>query len=206
MMAMRFMGPDEVRQSLSMPNAIAAMRLAFGDDREVPVRSVLGNSAFMPGRVGSYSGVKVVSLVPGNPAGLVAVFGENGNPIGIVDGPTLTAIRTGAGSGLATDLLAPPHVSTLAMFGAGAMAFDQIQAVKAVRPIEQVLVWSRSEQRAAALAERVGGETCLDADRAAGLADVICTATPATKPLFAREALQGTAMVLYQDLKARPHV
>ena len=133
MMAMRFMGPDEVRQSLSMPNAIAAMRLAFGDDREVPVRSVLGNSAFMPGRVGSYSGVKVVSLVPGNPAGLVAVFGENGNPIGIVDGPTLTAIRTGAGSGLATDLLASPHVSTLAMFGAGAMAFDQVQAVKAQR-------------------------------------------------------------------------
>jgi len=195
MVAVRFMGPDEVRQSLSMPNAIAAMRLAFGDDREVPLRSVLGNSAFMVGRVGSYSGVKVVSLVPGNPAGLVAVFGENGNPIGIVDGPTLTAIRTGAGSGLATDLLASPHVSTLAMFGAGAMAFDQVQAVKAVRPIEQVLVWSRSEERAATLAERVGGEVCLDAEDAAGLADVICTATPATEPLFSTESLQATVHI-----------
>ncbi len=195
MMAMRFMGPDEIRQSLSMPDAIAAMRLAFGDDREVPVRSVLGNSAFMVGRVGSYSGVKVVSLVPGNPAGLVAVFGEDGNPIGIVDGPTLTAIRTGAGSGLATDLLAPPHVSTLAMFGAGAMAFDQVQAVKVVRPIERVLVWSRSEQRAATLAERVGGEVCLDAEDAANLAEVICTATPATEPLFSTESLQVTVHI-----------
>ena len=92
MMAVRFMGPDETRQSLSMPEAIAAMRLAFGDDREVPLRSVMGNSAFMPGRVGSYSGVKVVSLVPGSPSGLVAVFAEDGSPIGIVDGPTLTAI------------------------------------------------------------------------------------------------------------------
>jgi len=192
MVAVRFMGPDEVRQSLSMPDAIAAMRAAFGDDREVPVRSVLGNSAFMPGRVGSYSGVKVVSLVPGNPSGLVAVFAGDGSPIGIVDGPTLTAIRTGAGSGLATDLLAPPDVSTLAIFGAGAMAFDQVQAVRAVRPIERVLVWSRSEERAEALAERVGGEMCLDAERAASLADVICTATPSTEPLFRREAVQET--------------
>ena len=195
MVAVRFMGPDELRQALSMPEAIEAMRSAFGDDRAVPMRSILGSSAFMPGRVGSHSGVKVVSLVPGNPAGLVAVFGEDGSPIGIVDGPTLTAIRTGAGSGLATDLLAPPHASTLAMFGAGAMAFDQVQAVKAVRPIEQVLVWSRSEERAATLAERVGGVVCLDAERAASLADVICTATPATEPIFAPQALRATVHV-----------
>ena len=81
------------------------------------------------------------------------------------------------------------------MFGSGAMAFDQVQAVKAVRPIEQVLVWSRSEERAEALAERVGGEVCLDAERAANLADVICTATPATEPLFSQEALQETVHV-----------
>lgn len=195
MMAMRYMGPDEVRQALPMPEAIAAMRPAFGDDRDVPLRSVLGSSAFMPGRVGSYSGVKVVSLVPGNPAGLVAVFGEDGSPIGIVDGPTLTAIRTGAGSGLATELLAPPDVSTLAMFGAGAMAFDQIEAVKAVRPVERVLVWSRSEERADALAQRIGGEVCLDAERAASLADAICTATPATEPLFAAQSLRPTVHI-----------
>ncbi|MCH8993022.1 MAG: NAD(P)-binding domain-containing protein, partial [Acidobacteria bacterium] len=91
--------------------------------------------------------------------------------------------------------LAPPDASTLAMFGAGAMAFDQVQAVKAVRPIEQVLVWSRSEERAAALAERVGGEVCLDAEDAASLAEVICTATPATEPLFSTESLQVTVHI-----------
>ena len=167
MRVVRFMDADEVRESLSMTEAIAAMRSAFGDDREVPVRSILGSSAFMPGRVGPYCGVKVVSLVPGNPVGLVAVFGDDGSPIGIVDGPTLTAIRTGAGCGLATDLLAPPGASIMAMFGAGAMAFDQVEAVKTVRPIDHVLVWSRREDRAAALAERVGGDVLLDVERAA---------------------------------------
>ena len=190
MPVVRFMDADEVRASLSMTEAIAAMRSAFGDDREVPVRSRLGSSAFMPGRVGPYSGVKVVSLVPGNPVGLVAVFGEDGSPIGIVDGPTLTAIRTGAGCGLATDFLAPPDASTMAMFGAGAMAFDQVEAVKTVRPIDRVLVWSRREDRAAALAERVGGDVLLDVESAAGAADVISTATPATEPIFDAKALK----------------
>ena len=95
------------RQALPMELAIEAMRVGLGDDRDVPLRSRLGGSAFMPGRAGEHTGVKVVSLVPGNPVGLVVVIGPEGDPVGIVDGPTLTSIRTGAASGLATDLLAP---------------------------------------------------------------------------------------------------
>jgi len=188
---MRFLDGSSVRAALPMRTAIAAMRAAFGDDRDVPVRSILGSSAFMPGRVGAESGVKVVSIVPGNPAGIVAVFGGDGEPIGIVDGPTLTAIRTGAGCGLATDLLAAPAASTLAMLGAGAMAFDQVEAVRTIRPIDRVLVWSRSEERATALARRVGGEVCLDADTAVAAADIVTTATPAREPLFSVASLRG---------------
>ena len=131
---MLLLSAEQTRAALPTLVAIEAMRAAFGDDREVPVRHVLGGSAFMSGRVGDITGVKVVSVVPGNPAGLVAVFAADGSPIGIVDGPTVTAIRTGAASGLATDLLASPSASTLAMLGAGAMAFDQVVAVRAVRP------------------------------------------------------------------------
>lgn len=176
-----------------MTAAIDAMELAFSDDIEVPVRSLLGNSLFMPGRAGKFSGVKVVSTVPGNPAGIVVVFGADGAPMGAVDGPTLTAIRTGAASGLATRLLARPNASTLAMLGAGAMAFDQVEAVKAVRPIRRVIVWSRSPENAEALARAVDGEVVASPDEAVSIADIVSCATPSTVPLFSDTSVrEGT--------------
>ena len=143
----------------------------------------------MTGRVGDTSGIKVVSTQPGNPVGVVVVFGPDGSPVGIVDGPTLTALRTGAVSGLATDILADHSASTLAMLGAGAMAPDQIAAVRAVRPIDRVLVWSRSYSTAGALADAVGGTAVRIANDAVAVADVITTATPSHTPLFDHTAL-----------------
>lgn len=172
-----------------MADAIDAMRAAFGDDRDNPHRVQLAGSLFMPGRVGRHTGFKAVSVVPGSPAGIVVVFGEDGAPLGMVDGPTLTAIRTAAAAGLATDLLAPPEASVLAMLGAGAMAADQIAAVREVRPIERVVVWSRSPERAQGLAEAFGGEAMADPDSAVVVADIVTTATPATSPLFDDDAL-----------------
>ncbi len=191
---MRYLDAGDVRAALPMDLAIDAMRTAFSDDRETPQRVLLGSSLFMPGRVGAHSGIKVVSTVPGNPAGIVVVFDGDGSPLGAVDGPTLTAIRTGAGCGLATDLLAAPAADTMAMLGSGAMAADQIAAVAAVRPIERVLIWSRSLSHAEALAARTaGGIAVEDADGAVGDADIVTTATPATSPLFDPDALgRGT--------------
>lgn len=186
---MLFLNASETRRSLPMGACITAMRLAFSDARETPVRTQLGGSAFMPGRVPGTSGIKVVSITPGNPAGIVVVFDEEGGPIGAVDGPTLTAIRTGAGCGLATELLADPEARVLAMLGAGAMAFDQIEAVRVVRQIDHILVWSRTRDRAERLAERVGGEATGSPNDAVADADVVSTATPATNPLFAAEAI-----------------
>lgn len=181
---MRYLDAAATREALSMSAAITAMEAAFGDDREVPVRNLLGPSLFMPGRVGDLTGVKVVSTVPGKPFGIVAVFDGEGACSGLVDGPTLTAIRTAAGAGLATRILARPDSRTLAMLGAGAMAFDQVKAIQEVRPIDEVLVWSRDPDHARALAARVGGRAVEDADAAVGSADVISTATPARTPLF----------------------
>ncbi|MDR9451252.1 MAG: ornithine cyclodeaminase, partial [Acidimicrobiia bacterium] len=96
---MRYLGPADLRAALPMGAAIEAMVIAFGDDREVPARIQIGQSLFMPGRVGEMTGIKVVSTVPGSPTGIVVVFDGSGRPIGLVDGPTLTAIRTGAGAG-----------------------------------------------------------------------------------------------------------
>jgi ornithine cyclodeaminase len=187
---MLYLDAAATRAALSMAAAIESMEVAFGDDREVPLRTLLGGSLFMPGRAGPDSGVKVVSVVPGNPVGIVAVFGADGSPVGFVDGPALTAIRTGAGAGLATRLFSRSEARVLAMLGAGAMAFDQIEAVRTVRAIERVLVWSRDFKRAAALAERVGGEPVADADVAVAAADIVSTATPSLLPLFIDDAVK----------------
>ncbi|MCL1598795.1 MAG: ornithine cyclodeaminase family protein, partial [Actinomycetia bacterium] len=188
---MRFLDAGATRASLSMTDAIDSMRTAFGRDREIPQRQLLGSSMFMPGRVGSISGIKVVSTTPGNPVGIVVVFDAEGSPIGLVDGPTLTAIRTGAVAGLATDLLADPAATSMAMLGAGAMAEDQIAAVRAVRNIERLVIWSRSYERAAGLAEAAGGLAVRDADEAVRGSDIVSTATPSTAPLFSASSLSG---------------
>lgn len=192
---MRYLNAAETRRALPMPAAIEAMVEAFTGESETPLRSLLGGSLVMPGRLDDHMAIKVVSTVPGNPAGLVVLFGGDGSPVGIVDGPTLTAIRTGAVSGLATRLLAGEGASTLTMLGAGAMAFDQVEAVRAVRPIERVLVWSRDTANAEALAGRVGGEAVSDPDEAVSLADVVSCATPAKTPLFSPEAVQESTHV-----------
>jgi alanine dehydrogenase len=181
---MRYLDAVATRAALSMSDAIHAMESAFGDDVEVPVRNQLGSSLFMSGRVGQQTGVKVVSTVPGKPFGVVAVFDEEGACSGLVDGPTLTAIRTAAGAGLATRLLARPDSRTMAMLGAGAMAFDQVMAVKEVRPIVDVFVWSRDPSHAADLAQRVEGIAVTEAADAVAAADVVSTATPSQIPLF----------------------
>ena len=173
-----------------MRDAIKAMEHAFSGEAEAPLRSQVGQSLIMPGRLDDIMAVKVVSTVPGSPAGLVVVFGPDGSPLGLVHGPTLTAIRTGAVCGLATAMLASPEAETLAMLGAGAMSYDQIAAVRAVRPIKRVLVWSRNRANARFVADMIGGEPIADADEAVAQADVISCATPSTQPLFSEAAVR----------------
>lgn len=181
---MRYLDASATRRALPMADAIDAMEDAFSGESETPLRTLVGPSLVMPGTLDDLMAIKVVSIIPGNPAGLVVVFGRDGSPLGLVDGPTLTAIRTGAGSGLATRLLARDDAKTLAMIGSGAMAFDQIEAVRAVRDIQKILVWSRTPENARALADRVGGEAVTDVDVAVRMADIVSCATPATEPLF----------------------
>jgi ornithine cyclodeaminase len=192
---MRYLNSTDTREALPMPDAIRAMEHAFSGDAEIPLRAQVGNSLVMPGRLDDIMAVKVVSTTPGDPAGLVVVFGPDGGPLGLVHGPTLTAIRTGAVCGLATALLAPLESSTMAMLGAGAMAYDQIQAVRAVRPIERILVWSRNPLNARMVAEMVGAEHVDDADEAASQADVICCATPATEPILSESSVREGAHI-----------
>jgi ornithine cyclodeaminase/alanine dehydrogenase-like protein (mu-crystallin family) len=210
MTQLTFLSAADVRRALPMTEAIGAMRDAFrqlaSDEVVMPARAHVdipkhdGVALFMP----SYSpaadrfGVKVVNLFAGNAAlglpriqALVTVFdGSTGSPLAIVDGTTLTALRTGAVSGLATDLLARPDAKRVAVFGAGVQGRTQLEAVCAVRPIEEACVVDPSREAAEAFAEQMseslGIAVSVGASSAAALAeaDVVCAATVSKTPVF----------------------
>ena len=150
---------DDVRALVPMTRAIDLMKEVFGELSAgrafSPLRTpidVPGQSAvtlFMPAFVPSQQGLglKIVSVFPNNrDAGkptihaLVAlVSAETGEPLAIMDGTFLTALRTGAVSGAATDLLARKDSRVLTCVGAGTQGVTQAWAVSSVRPIERIM-------------------------------------------------------------------
>ncbi|HBY94502.1 MAG TPA: ornithine cyclodeaminase [Chloroflexi bacterium] len=209
-MQLRVLSADHVRAALPMPAAIEAMREAFAQlaqgQAEVPlrtpVRTPAGVTLFMPGYLAGSSALaqKIVSIYPGNQSlglpslnGLVIVLDPaTGFPRAILDGGTLTAIRTGAASGLATDLLARPESSVLALFGAGGQAYDQVTGVRAVRPLQEVRIVSAHGERCVVLAERLQREglaarSVRDPGEAVRGAAIIACATTSHRPLFRDE-------------------
>ena len=208
-MAIRILSATDVERALPMPLAIAAMRAAFGQlsagQATMPARSRIalpgGVALFMPAHLAHTQdlAVKAVSVMDGNAArGLPAVLGavlvldpETGAARALVDGRTVTAIRTGAGVGLAADLLARPGARTVAVFGAGAQARSNLAGVLAVRAIRAVAVFSHNPTHAEALvAELRRAYPRLEVSRAAvpeeavASADIVLAATSAPEPLF----------------------
>ena len=133
--------------------------------------------------------------VPGRPAiqGIVMVIDSvTGEILSIMDGGYITALRTGAASGLATSLLAGKNAQTMALFGCGAQGKTQVEAIRCVRDIKKVLVFDKDRSRATRFIEELQAETNLEmlfCEETSILreADIICTATNATAPLFKRE-------------------
>jgi ornithine cyclodeaminase len=169
----------------------------------VPVDRRSGVTLFMPAYLPASDALaaKIVSVFPRNVerglptihAVVIVVDAETGQPVALMDGAYLTALRTGAASGVATDLLARPDARAAAILGAGAQARTQLEAVCTVRPIETAWVFDAVPGAAAAyVAEMKTRGRPIPADlRAAGSpaqavrdADVICTATTSTTPVF----------------------
>jgi ornithine cyclodeaminase/alanine dehydrogenase-like protein (mu-crystallin family) len=107
----------------------------------------------------------------------------------------VTAIRTAAVSGLATRLLAREDARELALLGAGVQAASHLEAMRIVRPIERVRVWSRTPERAQRFAREHGVEAVATAEEAVRGADVVVTATAAREPVLRREWLAPGAHV-----------
>ena len=133
---------------------------------------------------------------------LLWIDGRTGHGAFTVDGAEVTALRTGAVSGVATSLLAVPDACRLTVVGAGRQAWTQVSAVCAVRPITSITVTSRTEQRARSFAAAVAADRpgvdvqVVDSpDEAVAEADVVCTATSASTPVFAADSLTSWAHV-----------
>jgi ornithine cyclodeaminase len=205
-----FLDAHAIRAAVPIRDMLDAVEAAFRDvaagrDRS-PLRSRVelplgGDLLLMPGmrQTGGGASVKLVTIVPANAergkptvqAIVLWLDAETGEPLAILDGETVTAMRTGAASGVATRLLARRDVSVLAVFGAGGQAAWQIRAICAARPISEVRVYSRDPSRRAAFAARMGAELsevqvlAVDApDDALHGADVIACATTSSKAVF----------------------
>jgi len=182
----------------------------------VPIRTPItfdngGLTLFMPGySPGAWASVmKIVSVFPNNPdKGLPTIMAlavltdtETGATLAVMEAGSITALRTGAASGLATDLLAKEDAATLAIIGAGVQARTQLDAINAVRRITSVRVYDRDPARAAAfitdMAPRVSArlEAAATADDAVDGADVIAAATTSKAPVFSGARLTPGAHV-----------
>ncbi|WIX77774.1 ornithine cyclodeaminase family protein [Amycolatopsis carbonis] len=181
----------------SMPAAIAALRAALADGLDPsadPARAVVpvpsGQFLLMPAFWGSFAGVKVATVAPGNPArDLPRIQGEylllDGTtltPLALFDGVALTSVRTAAVSALAVDCLAAPDVSRLVVFGTGPQAASHLEALREVRPVRDVVVVGRSAARTEAFASAWGARVGTAADVAS--ADLVVCCTTSSTPLF----------------------
>lgn len=206
----------DIRQALSMPLAIDAMKqafAAFSDGKalvppriHLPIARHSGISLIMPSFVDGNTtaeqalAVKVVSLFDGNQArglariqaAVVVLEPDTGRPIALLDGAMLTAIRTAAASGAATDLLARRDCRTAALFGAGVQAITHLFAMCAVRPIEKIFICGRTPSKVAALIAEFAGRPAIPAEliaadsprQALADTDIVCCTTTSKEPIF----------------------
>jgi ornithine cyclodeaminase len=209
---------EAVTRLLPIQDCIGLMREALAalarGEALVPLRMVMrmpdgsGFLGLMPGHLAPVKGhdaalgMKAVSVFPGNVArgidshqGAVLLFEpDTGRLSALMDGATITAIRTAAVSAVATDLLARPDAAELAILGAGVQARTHLEALAAVRPLHRVRVWSRNRQHASAFADDSAKQLEVlavgSAEDAVRGADIVATVTASSEPILRRSWLK----------------
>jgi ornithine cyclodeaminase/alanine dehydrogenase-like protein (mu-crystallin family) len=192
---MLFLAEQDVREFLPMPQAIGLMRSAFqalAEGRAVNQprrRLILDSGAALHSMAASYQnyfGTKFYSTHPKFGAHFYFVLYDaaTGNPLAWMAANQLGQIRTGAATGYVTDLLAKPDADTLAVIGSGFQARTQVEAIRAVRPITTVRVWSRSEEKRLSFAAEVSGLAAKTAEEAVRGAQIVVTSTNSAEPVI----------------------
>ena len=139
----------------------------------------------MAGAWGRYFGTKFYSTHPRHGAQFFFFLfdAETAKPLAQMEANYLGQIRTGAASGYATDLLASAHAATIGVIGSGFQAQSQLEAIREVRKLREVRVWSRNEEKRHRFAEQTGAKSVASAEEAVRGADIVVTATSAKDPV-----------------------
>ncbi len=193
-----------------MNEAIGAMRIAFAaiskNEASLPQRIKLepgqkdADILVMPSSAFGITVIKITSLYKNNPSrnlpmtqGLIVIIdNDTGKPFAMLDAVSLTALRTGAASGLATELLSGKDSKVLGVFGSNEQAEMQIEGVIASRAIKKIFVFARDTQKTISFCQKMSvksGIKTVPAKNANELlqCDIICTATNSCDPVFMHE-------------------
>jgi thiomorpholine-carboxylate dehydrogenase len=145
----------------------------------------------MPAVAEDAMGLKLVCFYPGNAGtsvpthtAMILLFRpETGEPLAVLDGRLITEMRTAAVSAAVTNRLAAPDSRVLALLGSGVQAKAHLEAIRQVRPLQEVRVWSQTTEHAKNFAD-ANGATATDAESAVRGADIVVTATNAREPVL----------------------
>ena len=215
-MMLPFLDAAALAERLSMSDAVDALEAALqagldpaADPQRTSVPTPNGDLLLMPSAAGAVA-VKLVSIAPANPdrglpriQGVVVLFDPvTLTPVALIDGAALTTLRTPAVSALAVRHAARADAHRLVVFGSGPQADGHIAAMRAVRPITDVVIVGRDPGRAQALADRWSGRTAPGLTTRVGSAadvadaDLIVCATTAREPLFDGRSVRPGACVV----------
>jgi len=186
---------EQVRELLPMRDCVRLMREVFKDLRTgaaqnqprrrltLPTGSTLHSLA---GAWQKYFGTKIYSTNPKTGANFFFLLfdAETARPLAQFEANYLGQIRTGAASGYAADVLSAPNASTLAIIGSGFQARSQLDAIREVRSIKEVRVWSRNEARREEFRRLVDATAFATPQQAVRGADIVVTATSAKDPVI----------------------
>jgi ornithine cyclodeaminase/alanine dehydrogenase-like protein (mu-crystallin family) len=208
----RFLDEETLRPLLKLEALIPVMERALIDFSagrvQQPVRSIIeiaqhhGFMGIMPAVYGDVMGAKLVNLYPDNGArglpthlAVIVLFrSDTGEMLAAMDGRLITELRTAAVSAAATKLLSAADANSLAILGSGVQAMAHWQALSLVRTFDDVRIWSRNSQNAAAFAAQIGARAT-SAEKAVRGADVVVTVTNSAEPVLQGKWLKPGAMV-----------
>src|SRR4030095_2779650 len=187
----------EVRRLLGLEPLIAAVREALielsGGRVGQPLRSVMeippdqGVLFIKPALAGGMLATKLITQIPGNAgrglptmqATIVLMDAATGRTLAVMDATWLTALRTAAASAVAADCLTSRSPKVVALLGSGVLARTHAAALRAVRPVSEIRIWSRNPQNVARCVSDIQGIPKTTAEEAVRGADIVCTVTNA---------------------------
>jgi alanine dehydrogenase len=203
---MLYLSEEDVRELLPMREAIGLMRGAFealaqGRAINQPRRRLILDTGStlhsMAGSYLSYFGTKFYATNPRHGLHFYFVLfdAQTAEPLAWMQANHLGQIRTGAASGYATDLLANPDADSIGVIGSGFQARTQVEAIRAVRPIKTVRVWSRNEEKRRKFAEECAAHAVSTAEEAVRDSQIVVTATNSQEPVLEDRWIAAGTMI-----------